>query len=162
MVYPQVVGYDGIPLSGSDADFLAYAARWQAAGKPGAIVSSAPSSAPPPPPPPAGWEVYAKQTDTAGFIKKMAISDGKLIKITNDKKELLQPHWQISVPDTYKLVEAAFVLPAANDAFPNSLLVKLTKPGSFEQPSVLVNLTYSRLPSDHKLVMRLWCVSSGA
>ena len=153
----QAWGFKAVNLSNTPQPAAA------AIENPTGITPAQPWPKPPAPAPAAGEsENYARQTSTAGFIKKMAISDGKLIKITNDKKELLQPHTQISVPDSYKLVEAAFVLPIPTDPFPNSLLVKLTKPGSFEQPSVLVNLTYSRLPSDHKLVMRLWCVSSGA
>ncbi len=36
-------------------------------------------------------EIYAKQTSTAGMILKMAVSDGKVIKIVTEKGDLLQP-----------------------------------------------------------------------
>jgi hypothetical protein len=137
----QMIGYDGTPLS--DSDFLAYAARYQAAGKP--VVSAAPISA-------SNSTVFAKQTNTGGFISKMAVCDGKVIKIVNDKGDLwkspssIRPEdvafSYISVPVGYELTEATFVINMPDKV--NTLLCKFIKPGTFDQPSVLVIFAFSR------------------
>ena len=131
----QIIGYDGTTLSGSDADFLAYAARYQSAGKPvvSAPISSSSSLS---------STIFAKQTNTGGFILKMAVSDGKVIKIVNEKGDLWQPFSYISIPVGYELSEATFVINMPDKV--NTLLCKFTRPGTFEQPAVLVIFACSR------------------
>ncbi len=130
----QIIGYDGTTLSGSDADFLAYAARYQSAGKP---IASAPISSSS-----LSSTVFAKQTNTGGFILKMAVSDGKVIKIVNEKGDLWQPFSYISIPFGYELSEATFVIDMPDKV--NTLLCKFTRPGTFEQPTVMVIFACSR------------------
>jgi hypothetical protein len=97
-------------------------------------------------------EIYAKQTTTAGFIKKMAVSDGKVIKIVTEKGDLLFPFSYISIPVGFELAEATFVINMPEKI--DTLLCKFTNPGSFDQPSILVIFAGSGLPSVHQLVER--------
>ena len=97
-------------------------------------------------------EIYAKQTSTAGMIFKMAVSDGKVIKIVTEKGDLLQPFSYICIPVGLELAEATFVINMPEKI--DTLLCKFTKLGSFEQPSILVMFACSGLPSVHQLVER--------
>ena len=143
----QAWGFKAVNLSNTPQPAAA------AIENPTGITPAQPWPKPPAPAPASGEsEIYARQTSTAGFIKKMAIFDGKVIKIVLERGDLLQSFTYISVPVGFELAEATFV--AVKPEWENILLCKFTKLGSFEQPSILVMFACSGLPSVHQLVER--------
>lgn len=145
-----LIGMDGIPLSGSDADFLAYAARYQGMAPAAPAVLSGTTAASTVEVKSAS-EVFAKRVDQSIPPKTLeyAVANKEMVKVL--KGDYLQPYQgpaglsQKEIPAGWKLAEATFHRQQA------VLFCKFEKPGEPPVYKVIIEACCLRVPYAHQL-----------